>query len=142
MCKHILNAQVSIRTQCCRKWYDCPQCHLENEDHPLKKTLDLTMICKKCKKAFRKDLTDFDEADQFCPYCDNEYFIPAVTGNAPAPQKDSDAIQNDNSGPETLEEARLKKISNLDPRMIRDEDLDKLDEELLGFEPDYTTRLG
>lgn len=60
-----------------------------------------------CKKAFRKDLSDFDEADQFCPYCDNEFFIPAATGNMPAPQpqqRDEDAAD-----PESLMESRLKK---------------------------------
>lgn len=28
--------------------------HEENEDHNLKKSLEMTFICKKCKKAFRK----------------------------------------------------------------------------------------
>lgn len=108
----------------------------------------MTMICKKCKKAFRKDLRDFDESDQYCPHCDNEYFIPAVTNNKlssstePAkPQNDEDDDKTSN-GPESLLQSRLKKISNLDHRMVRDEDLDALDEELLGFEPDYSTRLG
>ena len=30
MCKHVLNAQVSIRAPCCKKWFDCPMCHLES----------------------------------------------------------------------------------------------------------------
>lgn len=103
------------------------------------------MVCKQCKKAFRKDLADFDEADQFCPYCDNEFFIPAVTGNMPAaPPQPSEKDDEDekNKGPESLAQSRINKIASLDPRMIRDEDLDKLDEELLGFEPDYSSRLG
>jgi hypothetical protein len=33
--------------------------------------------CKKCKKVFRKDLTMFDEADEYCPSCDNHYIIDA-----------------------------------------------------------------
>lgn len=85
-------------------------------------------------------MSDFDEADQFCPYCDNEFFIPAATGNMPAPQpqqRDEDAAD-----PESLMESRLKKITHLDPRMIRDDDLDALDEELLGFEPDMSSKLG
>ncbi|ORY31778.1 zinc finger protein [Naematelia encephala] len=77
MCKHILNAQVSIRAPCCRKFFDCPQCHAEREDHPLAKTNEMTFICKKCKKAFRKDMTIYEEADEFCPHCDNQYVIEA-----------------------------------------------------------------
>ena len=37
------------------------------------------MACKKCKKVFRKDVSDFDEADEFCPRCDNHYVVPAST---------------------------------------------------------------
>ncbi len=55
MCKHILNAQVSIRAPCCQKWFDCPECHAEASDHELTKTFDMVFACKKCKKVFRKD---------------------------------------------------------------------------------------
>ncbi|KAJ2845110.1 hypothetical protein IWW36_004922 [Coemansia brasiliensis] len=82
MCKHILNAQVSIRAQCCRKWFDCPECHAENSNHELKKTNEMVFLCKKCKKAFRKDMNDYEEEDEFCPHCDNHYVIEAKT---PAP---------------------------------------------------------
>ena len=34
-------------------------------------------MCKKCKKAFRKDMEGYDESDEYCPYCDNHY----VCGN-------------------------------------------------------------
>ena len=68
MCKHVLNAQVAIRAPCCRKWFDCPECHAETQDHDLERTTELTMVCKKCKKVFRKDVDeDFEEADEFCP---------------------------------------------------------------------------
>jgi hypothetical protein len=30
-------------------------------------------MCKKCKKAFRKDMTQFEESDEYCPHCDNHY---------------------------------------------------------------------
>lgn len=63
--KHVLNAQVSIRAPCCesnclplghtnyrfrnlillslpgRKWFDCAECHREQETHPLKKTTEM-----------------------------------------------------------------------------------------------------
>merc|ERR1712224_632899 len=78
MCKHILNAQVSIRAPCCRKWFDCPECHAETQDHELERTIEMVMVCKKCKKVFRKDINeDFEEADEFCPHCDNQYIIEA-----------------------------------------------------------------
>lgn len=102
------------------------------------------MVCKQCKKAFRKDLRDFDEADQFCPHCDNEYFLPSASsgGYQQAAGLGDDNSQDQAKKHESLLESRVDKISHLDPRMIRDEDLDALDEELLGFEADMTTRLG
>ncbi|KAF4620448.1 hypothetical protein D9613_000945 [Agrocybe pediades] len=39
-------------------------------------------ICKKCKKAFRKDMTTYEESDEFCPHCDNHYVIEAKTPQA------------------------------------------------------------
>ncbi|WWD18853.1 hypothetical protein CI109_103308 [Kwoniella shandongensis] len=77
MCKHILNAQVSIRAPCCKKFFDCPQCHAETQDHNLRKTLEMVFMCKKCKKAFRKDMSEYEEADEYCPHCDNQYVIEA-----------------------------------------------------------------
>ncbi|GAB1218210.1 hypothetical protein ATERTT37_007463 [Aspergillus terreus] len=35
--------------------------------------------CKKCKKCFRKDATEFEESDEYCPHCDNHFVIDAVT---------------------------------------------------------------
>merc|ERR1712093_937568 len=82
MCKHILNAQASIRAPCCRKWFDCPECHAETADHTLKREVEMIFMCKKCKKAFRKDMTVYDEADEYCPHCDNHYVIEAKTPQA------------------------------------------------------------
>lgn len=103
MCKHILNAQVSIRAPCCKKWFDCPECHAEASDHPLKKSVEVVMACKKCKKCFRKDTrferfislvsffflsefpsSSFEESDEYCPGCDNHYVIEAKTSQKPA----------------------------------------------------------
>ena len=30
-------------------------------------------MCKKCKKAFRKDMANYEESDEYCPHCDNHY---------------------------------------------------------------------
>ena len=69
MCKHVLNAQVAILAPCCKKWFDCPECHAETQDHELEHTTELILACKKCKRVFRKDLTneEFEEADEHCP---------------------------------------------------------------------------
>jgi len=79
MCKHILNVQVQIRANCCKKWFDCAECHKEQEDHELIKANEMTFGCKKCKKVFRKDMSRFEEADEYCPRCDNHYLIDAKT---------------------------------------------------------------
>jgi uncharacterized CHY-type Zn-finger protein len=71
--KHVLNAQVSIRAVCCKQWFDCPECHAETQDHKLAKTMEMTFMCKKCRKAFRKDMNVYEESDEYCPHCDNHY---------------------------------------------------------------------
>lgn len=44
----------------------------------------MVFACKKCKKVFRKDISDYDESDEYCPQyylisyiisCDNHYVI-------------------------------------------------------------------
>jgi hypothetical protein len=57
-----------------------------------------TLICKKCKKAFRKDAREFEErseltlfvlrvladyrSDEYCPHCDNHYVLEALEPKA------------------------------------------------------------
>lgn len=81
MCKHLLNAQVSIRYYN-SNWYDCPLCFFDEVgEYPDMSRLGTEMVfaCKKCKKCFRKDMTQFEEPDEYCPHCDNHYVIEAVT---------------------------------------------------------------
>ncbi|KAI8867512.1 hypothetical protein GQ42DRAFT_149533 [Ramicandelaber brevisporus] len=75
MCKHLPNAQVAIRASCCRMWFDCALCHSESatDKHRLRRTAELTLACKKCRKVFRKQLEVFEESDEYCPNCDNHY---------------------------------------------------------------------
>ncbi|CAH7669028.1 hypothetical protein BY996DRAFT_4572680 [Phakopsora pachyrhizi] len=121
MCKHILNAQVSVRAPCCRKWFDCADCHGEQQkDHRLIKTSEMTMMCKKCKKAFRKTIEEFEDSDEYCPHCDNHYVLAAKTPQAMIGIEADDA-RIDSRG-----------ISNRDDRVkpkTRQEELDKLWEE-------------
>ena len=41
--------------------------------------MELVFLCKKCKRAFRKQVGEFEEADEYCPHCDNHYIIEAKT---------------------------------------------------------------
>ncbi|KAH8591464.1 hypothetical protein B0O99DRAFT_690552 [Bisporella sp. PMI_857] len=75
MCKHIPEVEVAIFAPCCRKWFECADCHRDTQDHPILKKDEIILMCKKCKpnRAFRKDASNFDESDEYCPYCDNHY---------------------------------------------------------------------
>jgi len=42
----------------------------------------MTFVCKKCRKAFRKNTQDWDESDEYCPNCDNHFVIDALTPKA------------------------------------------------------------
>jgi len=44
-----------------RKWFDCAECHGEQTNHELMRTTEMTMVCKKCKKAFRKNMDEFED---------------------------------------------------------------------------------
>ncbi|PWN24126.1 hypothetical protein BCV69DRAFT_280028 [Microstroma glucosiphilum] len=98
MCKHILNAQVTVRAPCCQRFFDCPQCHAESSDHPLRKTTEMAFVCKACKRAFRKDLSVFEESDEYCPWCDNCYVISAKTSQRRPPPPPEATEQDTESG--------------------------------------------
>ncbi|EIM81759.1 uncharacterized protein STEHIDRAFT_161924 [Stereum hirsutum FP-91666 SS1] len=121
MCKHVLNAQVSIRAPCCKQWYDCPECHAEAQSHPLAKATEMVFICKKCKKAFRKDMAEYDESDEYCPHCDNHYVIDAKTPQAVIGVEGDDA--------------------RVDARMLKDERIKGENERSL-YRQDQSDRLG
>ncbi|KAJ0118502.1 zinc finger protein [Diaporthe amygdali] len=125
MCKHILNAQVSVRSPCCQKWFDCVECHAEQEDHPLKERLEMVFACKKCKKCFRKDVKEFEEADEYCPHCDNHFVLDAVTPKPELKVEGEDArVDSRMLIDERMKQKRQKMLDELifDP----DEDADKL----------------
>ncbi|KAF7164752.1 hypothetical protein CNMCM5623_009134 [Aspergillus felis] len=122
MCKHVLNAQVAIRSPCCRKWFDCAECHLEQETHPLTKATEMIFACKKCKKCFRKDATEFDESDEYCPHCDNHFVIDAVTPKAALQVEGDDA--------------------RIDSRMIKDDRVREHKEKSIFSFKDISDRLG
>eukprot|EP01115_Flamella_aegyptia_P010020 TRINITY_DN4349_c0_g1_i2.p1 TRINITY_DN4349_c0_g1~~TRINITY_DN4349_c0_g1_i2.p1 ORF type:complete len:78 (-),score=16.52 TRINITY_DN4349_c0_g1_i2:62-295(-) len=70
--------------------------------------------CKKCKKVFRKDFSDFDESDEYCPHCDNHYYIHTDMNQQEEPQLI--IAQSDN--PEELKKAFGGQVNfTIDPRM-------------------------
>lgn len=85
----------------------------------------MTFACKKCKKCFRKDATEFEDADEYCPHCDNHYILEAVTPKAALRVEGEDARMD----ARMLKDDRVKptkptmgQISIFDP----DADVDKL----------------
>ncbi|KAF3479654.1 zinc finger protein [Arthroderma uncinatum] len=106
MCKHILNAQVSVRSPCCRRWFDCADCHKEQESHALLQSMEMTLACKKCKKCFRKDAAEFEESDEYCPHCDNHFVLDALTPKPVVnlegedPRKDARMLKDERLKPE------------------------------------------
>jgi len=120
MCKHILNAQVAIRSPCCKKWFDCAECHAETEDHRLAQRMEMVFACKKCRKVFRKDVSDWDESDEYCPHCDNHFVLEAKTAKPVLKvegediRKDSKMIKDERIQGET-ERGSIFTLSNDDP---------------------------
>ncbi|CAO1632705.1 unnamed protein product [Parajaminaea phylloscopi] len=121
MCKHILNAQVAVRAPCCQRFFDCPQCHAESSDHPLARTTELAFVCKKCRRAFRKDLERFEEgSDEFCPHCDNCYVVDAKTSGAGRAASEIDDAEAEAAAmmPDARQDSSLYQA--LDPRQRYD----------------------
>ena len=79
----------------------------------------MVFACKKCKKCFRKDVQEFEEADEYCPHCDNHFVLEAKT---PAP-----ALRVEG------EDARV------DSRMLRDDRVKPAKEQRTIFDPDFDT---
>jgi len=71
----------------------------------------MSFLCKKCKKAFRKDMEAFEDSDEFCPHCDNHYILDAKTPSAMLSVEGEDA--------------------RVDSRMIRDDRIEQKQKELL-----------
>lgn len=42
----------------------------------------MIFACKKCRKCFRKDASEFEESDEYCPHCDNHFVLDALTPKA------------------------------------------------------------
>jgi len=61
----------------------------------------MVFACKKCKKCFRKDSREFEESDEYCPHCDNHFFIDAIepkaalSVEAPDARRDNRMLKDD-----------------------------------------------
>lgn len=76
---------------------------------------EMVFACKKCKKCFRKDAQEFEEADEYCPHCDNHFVIEAVTPKPAISIEGSDA--------------------RVDSRMLKDDRVKGQDQRTI-FDPD------
>lgn len=54
----------------------------------------MVFACKKCRKVFRKDASQFEEADEYCPHCDNHFIIEAKTPKPALTIEGDDARMN------------------------------------------------
>jgi uncharacterized CHY-type Zn-finger protein len=79
MCRHVLNAAVSLQFGCCGRWYECGECHDEAEKHEAKLAAVVAFTCLQCKGVFQKDLRVFDSSDKACPHCGNVFDVQAAT---------------------------------------------------------------
>ena len=86
------------------------------------KRFELVFACKKCKKAFRKDARDFDEADEYCPHCDNHFVLEARVAK-PVVKLEGEDIRKDS-------------------RMVKDERIKGWDDELKYDIENTADRLG
>lgn len=112
---------ILISAQIGKKWFDCAECHREQEDHPLLQSFEMVFACKKCKKCFRKDGREFEEADEYCPHCDNHFVLEALTPKPALKVEGEDArVDNRMLKDDRVKEAEFKTI--FDP----DEGADKL----------------
>ncbi len=80
------------------------------------------MACKACRKVFRKDSRgEMDESDEYCPYCDNHYVLPAKGPEEAMLARAGEMVQT----PMMFNDPRMK------PKLLELNDIDAELEELL-----------
>ena len=77
----------------------------------------MTFACKKCKKCFRKDTSEFEESDEYCPHCDNHFVIDAKTPKAALSVESDDVRVNSKM-------IKDERIRDQERRTIFDPDVD------------------
>jgi uncharacterized CHY-type Zn-finger protein len=79
MCKHVLNSQVYFQAKCCKKWFECTECHDENSDHKYQFSSQLRFTCKSCRACFDRNFKHFSDRDKCCSVCAMPWVIPGIT---------------------------------------------------------------
>jgi uncharacterized CHY-type Zn-finger protein len=79
MCRHVLNAAVSLQFGCCGRWFECGECHDEAEKHEARLAAMVAFTCLQCKGVFQKDLRILDSSDKACPHCGSVFDVQADT---------------------------------------------------------------
>ncbi|KAJ3107647.1 hypothetical protein HDU97_003641 [Phlyctochytrium planicorne] len=74
--------------------------------------MEMIFACKKCKKVFRKDMSNYEESDEYCPHCDNQYVIDAKT-----PQM---ALGVEGEDPRMVKDFRLQRHQILEEDFLSD----------------------
>lgn len=82
----------------------------------------MVFACKKCKKCFRKDVQEFEEADEYCPHCDNHFVLEAKTPK-PVLQVEGEDARMDNR---MLKDERIKPVRVQRTIFDPEDDADKL----------------
>ncbi|KAJ0401559.1 hypothetical protein ATCC90586_002867 [Pythium insidiosum] len=86
--------QCAFQAPCCKRWFDCGECHFELSDHALVAAPELVFLCKRCRQPFRKDLVAFGVEDEVCPHCENPLVVPAeLPGSSTKEQGDYLTLQ-------------------------------------------------
>lgn len=79
MCKHILNAKCFVQAPCCKRWFECSECHDEVSTHPFQFIQRLRFTCKECRRCFPRDFGIFSESDKLCDHCKARWVVTGVT---------------------------------------------------------------
>ncbi|TYZ58939.1 hypothetical protein PybrP1_010794 [[Pythium] brassicae (nom. inval.)] len=89
MCRHIVNATFAFQAPCCRRWFDCSECHFEATDHRLEAAAELALLCRACERPFRKILSALDAEDDSCPHCSAALVVATIRERAASITEDS-----------------------------------------------------
>ena len=81
MCRHVLNAPVSLQFECCSNWYECQECHdADQKTHRGRLSTEYWVLCcLACRAVFKVDMQLFSAADKLCPQCSARIDLPACT---------------------------------------------------------------
>lgn len=77
-------------------------------------------MCKKCRKAFRKDPSEMEDCDEYCPNCDNHYVLEAKTPELRLEVK-TDATDDVRVDSAMLMDGRMKGVDEQDLKELMED---------------------